>query len=47
MAPNHDLTSVILRGVGKFVMLSRNSEVGLIPSEVTLNPKNVTSVDPN
>ena len=38
-APNQDLTSVVERGVGKLLMFSRNSGVGLSPSLVMKNPR--------
>ena len=47
MAPNHERMSVMLRGVGKLRMLSRNSLVGLTPSLVTLKPRKLTSGEPN
>ena len=43
MAPNQDLTSVMLLGLGKFMILSMNCGVGLMPSFVTRNPRKLTS----
>lgn len=40
--PNHARTSLILLGVGKFLMDSMYLSVGLIPSEVMTNPANST-----
>ena len=47
MALNHDLTSVILLGVGKFIMLLMNCGIVLMPSSVTRKPRKLTSLKPN
>ena len=42
MSPNQDLTSLMLLGVGKFLMDSMYLAVGLIPSLVISKPANST-----
>ena len=47
MAPNHARISVMFFGVGKDMMESINSFVGLIPVSVTRNPRKSSSRLPN
>ena len=47
MAPNQDLTSVMLVGEGKLRMLLMNWGVGFMPLSVTKNPRKFTSLSPN
>ena len=47
MAPNYDLTSVMLLGAGKFRILLMNCRVGLMSSSVTMKPRKLTSLRPN